>query len=160
MKRQILKAALWMMVLFLFADMTYAQTTRTLWVAKAGGQESDQGYGIASDGRGHSVITGGFTGSSDFGFGTTPLFSQGGYDIFVAKYDGKGQLLWVKQAGGTGLDKGHDIATDGMGSIIVTGRFKGTTVNPAIFGAHNLASSGGSNDIFIAKYEKNMWELY
>ena len=79
-------------------------------------------------------------------FGDTTLSSAGGFDIFIAKYDGDGNFLWAAQAGGTALDLGVGIATEGSGNSIVTGRFSGT----ATFGNTTL-SSVGSWDIFIAK---------
>jgi len=109
----------------------------------------DAGYGIATDGLGNSIISGKFTGSSTFGSGTTPLFSAGGFDVFVAKYDVRGELLWARQAGGPGDDQAYGIATDGVGNSILTGRFMGT----AGFGGDYITSEGGSVDIFLAKYD-------
>ena len=54
--------------------------------------------------------------------------------------------LWAQQAGGTDVNEGLGIATDGPGNSIVTGFFFGT----ATFGDTTL-SSAGSADIFIAK---------
>ena len=43
-------------------------------------------------------------------FGGKSLTSAGGSDIFLAKYECNGQLLWVLQAGGSGDDAANDLA--------------------------------------------------
>jgi hypothetical protein len=53
------------------------------------------------------------------------------FDVFVAKYDRDGTLLWATSAGGAAGDGGHDIAIDHPGDIHVTGVFSDT----ATFGA-------------------------
>jgi hypothetical protein len=45
-------------------------------------------------------------------------------DIFVAKYDRDGALVWATQAGGAdNVDQGHGIATTERGDSYVTGFF-------------------------------------
>jgi len=118
-----------------------------LWVEQAGGTfEGRLGHGIATDSSGNSIVTGHFRSTATFG--DTTLTSAGSVDIFIAKYDGDGNFLWVEQAGGTGFDGGGAIATDGSGNSIVTGGFSGT----ATFGDTTLTSVG-SGDMFIAKYD-------
>ncbi len=58
------------------------------WAKKAGGTNTDYGYGIAVDVSGNSYVTGNFEGTATFGEGDaneTTLVSSGGYEIFVAK---------------------------------------------------------------------------
>jgi len=97
-----------------------------------------------TEGLGNIIVTGNFRGTATFG--NTILSSAGSDDIFVAKYDGDSNFLWVKQAGGTSFDRGREIALDGSGNIVVTGDFGGT----ATFG-DTILTSAGSQDIFIAK---------
>ena len=131
---------------------TYAQ--RWDWAKKGGGSSSDGGYGIAVDGAGNTYVTGYFEGTASFG--GTSLTSSGGKDVFVAKYDTSGNLLWAKKGGGTDWDEGYGIAVDSAGNTYVTGYFEGT----ASFGGTSLTSSG-SNDVFVAKYDASgnvLWE--
>lgn len=103
------------------------------WATRAGGSDSDQGLNIATDGPGNSYVTGTFSGTATFGedeANETELSAAGGFDIFVAKYDRHGQLLWATRAGGIGRDDGNGIATNSHGDSYVTGIFSGT----AIFG--------------------------
>jgi hypothetical protein len=124
-----------------------AQNPFFSWAARAGGTEDDFSRGIATDAAGNCYVTGSFSGTATFG--STNLTSAGGYDIFVARYDSTGQLVWVRQAGSASaeIEEGRGIALDSGGNVYVTGGFAGT----ANFGGTNLTSSGGL-DIFLAKF--------
>ncbi|MGH7967019.1 MAG: SBBP repeat-containing protein, partial [Candidatus Binatia bacterium] len=137
------------------ASMSSGHTQTLEWVTQAGGPLSDRGSGIAIDSNGNSYVTGDFEGSATFGLGepnqTTLIDSNGLGDIFVAKYDPSGALVWVTQAGGPGIDRGVSIAVDSSGNSYVRGVFRQT----ATFGAITLTSIDGSFDIFVAKYDPN-----
>ena len=105
-----------------------------VWAKRAGGTGLDEGQGIATDGAGNSYATGRFSGTATFGAGETnetTLTSAGDFDIFVARYDPSGALVWAKRAGGGAGALGWGVATDAAGNIYVTGGFSGT----ATFGA-------------------------
>jgi hypothetical protein len=78
------------------------------------------------------------------------LNSRGDSDIFLAKYNPQGKLLWVKQEGGNDADAPYGIGKDKQGNIYLTGDFGRT----ATFGSFSLKSIG-YNDIFLAKYNEN-----
>jgi len=120
-----------------------------LWAKKAGGTDSDYGYGIAVDASGNSYVTGYFKGSATFG--STTLTNNGFANIFIAKLDSSGNWLWAKNAGYSGCGtSGNGIAVDASGNIYVTGYF----ADSAIFGSTTLTSNGDS-DIFIAKLDSS-----
>ena len=127
------------------------------WAKRAGGSSSDfGGRGIAVDGSSNSYVTGGFRGSATFGPGegnqTTLMSDLNSTDIFVAKYDPSGDLLWAKRAGGTDTDFGRGIGVDGSGNSYVTGEFLlSATFGPGETNETTLTSDGES-DIFVAKY--------
>jgi Thrombospondin type 3 repeat/Beta-propeller repeat len=127
-----------------------------VWATSAGG---GQAFGIAVDSDGSSYVTGSFVGTATFGAGEaneTMLTSAGfSADIFVAKYDSGGALVWAKRAGGTDGDQGEGIATDGAGSSYVTGLFRGTATFGAGEANETTLTSAGFSDIFIAKYDSN-----
>jgi len=114
----------------------------------------DEGRGIAVDGAGNSYVTGIFNVSAIFGLGEANQTTLSGADneIFVAKYNPSGGLVWAKSAGGTSWDGGYSIAVDGVGNCYVTGGF----TNSATFGAgevNETALFGVSvSGIFVAKY--------
>ncbi len=115
-----------------------------LWVNKAGGRD-DFAYGIASDAFGNSYVTGYFQETGNFG--NISLISAGSGDVFIAKYDPDGFILWVRQAGGDDLDMGYCITSDDQGNTSVSGFFVGT----ASFEDTTLIST--FKDIFIIKYD-------
>ena len=117
-----------------------------VWVQQAGGIDLDRGLDIATDISANTFITGFFVGAATFD--DTMLTSMGQSDGFFAKYDGGGNLLWVRQIGGSLSDAVQSVATDGSGNIYITGSFQETVT----FDDTTLTSAG-SADIFVAKYD-------
>ncbi len=76
------------------------------------------------------------------------MSNSGDYDIFVAKYDADGKLLWVRSAGGKGYDYAHGIAVDAGGNAFVTGAL----VGDGAFGDLKVIAAGGSH-AFCARYD-------
>src|SRR5258706_459039 len=126
----------------------YDGSGNVLWAKKANGRGNDYGYGISADASGNIIAAGGFLGPS-ITFGTTTLTNSGSgnNDLFVAKYDGSGNVLWATSANGTGNDAGAGVSTDASGDVFVTGSFNGA---PITFGSTTLTNAG-INDFFIAK---------
>jgi RHS repeat-associated protein len=125
----------------------YAPGGQLLWAQRMGKSNTSEilQSGIAIDASGAVYVTGGFSGSGDFGPFT--LTSAGGIDIFVAKLDSAGNFVWARRMGGGGQDESF-IAVDGAGNSYLTGRFRGT----ATFGSASLTSNGGY-DVFVAKLD-------
>ena len=124
----------------------HAQAPDFVWAKRAGGTEPDAASRIAVDANGNSYVTGIFRGTASFG--TTELTSSGSTDIFIAKYDATGNVLWAKQAGGKDIDAGKNIEVDGNGNSYITGEFLGTATFDNI-----TINSSGNYDAFIAKYD-------
>lgn len=120
------------------------------WVKSAGSTLSDYGNAIKTDGSGNSYVTGYFNGTAVFA--STTLTSAGSDDIFIAKYDANGVLLWVKQEGGASSnDDGNGISIDNSGNSYVTGVYSGNTT---FFGSPNISlTTAGGYDIFVAKFD-------
>lgn len=119
---------------------------RFIWARMGGGSLIDRGYGVAADAEGNCYVTGHYQ-STDADFSGTKLTNRGEYDIFVAKYDRAGKLVWIQTAGGKGYDYGHGIAVDAKGDVIVTG----AAVGDVEFGEVKIANESGGH-IFCAKY--------
>ncbi len=83
------------------------------------------------------------------------LSSNGSHDIFLARYDSLGNLIWAKHAGGTDGDIGYSIDVDHEGSVFITGEFE--TVSD--FGGISKTAQG-SNNMFIAKYDSTGHSLW
>lgn len=117
------------------------------WVQKAGGYDSDKGHGVA-DQFGNVYLTGFFQGTATFG--NQVLYSSGQKDVFLAKYNTNGTLLWVKKFGSTGKDEGRAVNIDHAGNVYVAGYFH----NSISFGNHYL-NSNGDHDGFLTKFDAN-----
>src|SRR5262249_39465652 len=62
-------------------------------------------------------------------------------------------FLWAKSDGGTNIDSCRAIAVDGAGNSYTTGSFDSPSV---AFGSYALKNSaGGSDEIFVAKYDSD-----
>ncbi|MDB6123035.1 MAG: hypothetical protein JWQ71_2028, partial [Pedosphaera sp.] len=127
----------------------YNSAGTLLWAKLAGGNGYDAGNGIAVDSAGNSYVTGFFY-STSANFGNITLTNNGQNNIFVAKYDSAGNVLWAKQAGGTSFDMGFAIAADAAGNSYITGNFFSPT---AAFGGGITLTNTGENDVFVAKYD-------
>jgi len=140
----------------------YDRDGALVWATRAGGAGIlYQGSGIATTELGDSYVTGIFTETATFGEGEpneTTLTSVSDFvslgDIFVAKYDRDGALLWATQAGGALTDASRGIATTASGESYVTGRFRGiATFGEGEPNETTLTSPGPTDtDIFVAKY--------
>jgi hypothetical protein len=86
------------------------------WNTFLGGGD-ELGEGIAVDGSGNVFVTG-----YSRGRWGSPIRAHGlDVDMFVAKIDSNGTLVWNTFSGGSGEDSGKAIAVDGGGNVYVTG---------------------------------------
>jgi hypothetical protein len=117
-----------------------------LWSKRFGDADSQANLIVAVDGAGDVLLTGGFSGSVDFGGG--PLTSVGQQDVFLAKLDSAGNHLWSKRFGDADPQYGYSVAVDGAGNVLLTGGFAGSVD----FGGGSLTSVG-QEDVFLAKFD-------
>jgi hypothetical protein len=117
-----------------------------VWSKSFGDAYQQNAYDVAVDASGNVIVAGFFAGTVNFGGGT--LTSQGGWDIFVAKFGPGGAHLWSKSFGATQEQFARAVAVDATGNVIITGYFY-NTVN---FGGGALTSAGGA-EIFVAKLD-------
>jgi hypothetical protein len=139
------------LVALLVSANSFTQTLNFSWAKSAGSNGYDVGKAVATDGKGNVYVTGYFHGKK-IGFGKDTLLnksSKWGDDIFLAKYDSIGTLLWVKSIGGIKSEEGIAISTDSNGNVFITGYFESPKL---VFGSITLNNTKGK-DIFIAKYD-------
>ncbi len=151
MKTRILLNALTMLCLLCMQTLS-AQMTHLEWAKRMGGSQDDRGETIAVDSSGNVYSAGYFKGTANFSAGMANFISAGGSDIFVQKLDSEGNVLWVKQMGGSLDDNGTAIAVDAAGNVYITGWFHGTVDFDPGFGETSLTSAG-LTDIFIQKLD-------
>ena len=116
------------------------------WANNYGGTGSDGSFDIVADHAGNIIAAGSFENTISFGSFQLTATSQT-LDIFVAKFNSDGEVIWAKSAGGGDYDRAYGVTVDEFDNIIVTGTFNGR----AFFDTSSILSNGNA-DIFIAKY--------
>jgi hypothetical protein len=107
---------------------------------------------VAVDAAGNVFYGGSFYNTFDFGLGS--LTSGGAQDIYLAKLDPSGNLLWNKRFGAADPQVLEGIAVDPAGSVALTGYFK----KSLSFGGGTLNSA--VNSAFLAKLDTNGAHLW
>jgi len=134
----------------------YNPDSSLIWAKRAGGAGEDAGHGVVALSDDSIIVTGAFSMDGTFGEGEsneTILTAAGGLnDVFVAKYDNNGSLVWAKRAGGTSNDIGMALTRLSGDGVAVTGFF----YDAAIFGEgeplETPLTAVAGNDIFVAWY--------
>ncbi|HUS31274.1 MAG TPA: SBBP repeat-containing protein [Kofleriaceae bacterium] len=115
------------------------------WHRESGGDLSDIGLGVTSDGTGNVYLIG-LGGTALNGAGANAIQGNGMQDIYVIAYDATHTPRWGKMYGGAAQDRGYAVAVAPDGALWITGRYAGT----ADFGKGAVTSAGG-NDLFLTK---------
>jgi hypothetical protein len=125
-----------------------------VWAQQFGGFDFDNGKDIEVNFTGEIFVTGDFIDTVDFdpGINVNEIYGKGGNDAFLMKLDANGNLLWVRQQGGTGSDCGTSLAVDDLGNIYNSGIFE---VMPDLNPGPPVATftSNGEYDVFISKLD-------
>jgi hypothetical protein len=121
-----------------------------------GGLGNETGDAVAVDPFGNFYIAGTYNNTVDFdpsvGVSNVNSFS-GNKDIFLAKYDATGILLWANRMGGTSNCAVYSLVAD-SNYVLLGGSFSGTCDFDPSAATANKTSLGGS-DGFVAKYTSN-----
>ena len=125
-------------------------------VWQIGGNNNDDVQAIAFDSIGNMYVTGNYYSQIDLDLssGAEILNSIGSSDIYIAKYDALGSLLWAKGIGGSSNDELSDMVIDSSGNVYLTGTFRNTVDFDPSFVIHNVTAQGYS-DIFFLKLNTN-----
>jgi|GEM_PF-2386740 len=104
---------------------------------------------IVNDASGNTYIAGNFAGTADFdpGAGTTNLVSAGAADVFVAKYDSGGNLIFAVRYGSAAADAAGGLAcnaTDCFVGIAFVG-----TIDPGAAAGADMVSAGGADTAIV-----------
>ena len=106
------------------------------WIIQFGTSSFEEANALAPDGSG-GVFAGGRTGGS---LGS-PL--AGGHDAWLARYDGAGNQVWMRQFGTSGFESTQALAPEGSGDVFAAGRALGSLGGPW----------AGLNDVWLARYD-------
>ncbi|MEM6262035.1 MAG: tail fiber domain-containing protein [Bacteroidota bacterium] len=126
----------------------YDPSGNLLWAIAEGGTMSESVDDLAIDLNGNFYLTGNTTSTS---MGGIPINDFGLGDIYGAKFDPMGQLLWVNTFGSSGYDYNRGIAVDASGNSYITGSLKNTFKFGDPMAPTFSLTSSGNIDIFVAK---------
>ncbi|HSD13509.1 MAG TPA: T9SS type A sorting domain-containing protein [Flavobacterium sp.] len=142
----------------------YDSNGNYLWAKSMGGTGHECNFAMALNSSGQIHIIGEYdSAAADFdpSSATANLVGGGNVGLYIAKYDSDGNYLWVKSVGGAaysgayGWSFSFSLAVNNSGEVYVVGFFRGTFDFDPSAATANLISAGGSQDVFIAKYDSN-----
>lgn len=126
------------------------------WAKQFGGPNDDFGTGLSIQGS-NIYLTGAYQRFMEFGAGQAQLSltAIGRQDVFVAKLNTDGNVLWTKSLGGYGDDIGRTISVGASGNVYISGYFSSNgDFDPAEEEEFTLFWGGG-DDTFIVKLDGN-----
>jgi len=118
-----------------FWTVKYDSDGNQLWNKTSGGNDSENGYGVAVDSNNNIIVT-----------GPTSSFGAGNSDFWTVKYDSNGNQLWNKTLGGSSIDNGFGVAVDLDNDIVVAG--------------YTFSFGAGAYDFWTVKYDSNGNQLW
>jgi hypothetical protein len=115
----------------------YDGSCRQIWISQRGSSEYEAGAAVAVNDSGQVFVTGTTLGGLD---GHT---NQGGYDMFVLRYDANGTWVWTDQRGTSENDVGTGIAVTEEGGPYAAGW---------TFGGLDGTTDGLGADVYVVRY--------
>jgi hypothetical protein len=100
---------------------------------------------ITTDIYGNLYVTGEY--SDTVIIGTDTVSCVGYDDIFLSEYNSNGNILWIKNAGGKGIDASCAISIGPNNNVFIAGFFN----SDSLFIDNSLLLNSGNGDIFLAK---------
>lgn len=147
MPKRVFRPLAALLLTFALAGSLLAEAPTFRWAKRVGGEHFDYGTGIAVDNLGNTYVTGYFRDQAYFDEHTVD--GKGEADIFIAKFDRVGHVVWVRQIGGTADDYARSVAIDEAGNVYVTGMFRSQKID---FGDGRVIERSSDSEIFVAKY--------
>lgn len=132
-----------------------AETEITADLIKLGEAQYSEGFYTAGDANGN-IFLGGFSTGEVILDNVT--INAGTNNLFLAKYNPQGQLLWHKVFGGTDEEQMGNIEVDGNGNIYFTGNFRSNFTN----GGTTFTGSATDFDAFLSKFDNDgnhLWSV-
>lgn len=141
----------------------FTSTGTRLWATYYGGIDYDDGRSCAVHGT-DVYLTGQTQSTSGIASGGHQDTHGGFMDLYLAKFDGDGQLQWATYYGGPSTEQFGRCAVDNDGNICLAATTQSSTVPTAIAsGGHQNTYGGGSYDAFLVKFNSDgtrLWGTY
>ena len=134
----------------------YDLSGNVLWAKSAKGSNSDEAWAVSANSSGDAYLTGHFY-SKSITFGGITIYnsdtSQRTPNLFITKYNSAGIAQWAKSVVDTSSQLGSFVNEDVFGNVYVAGKFIAPSLSFGSFTLTNTDISGGSTDMFLAKYD-------
>lgn len=123
----------------------YSSAGKCIWVVKAGGVKNDVANSIGLDKSENIIITGDFSGNAVFD--DKQISSSGGTDVFIAKYNNSGNIIWVNSIGNADNNSGNLVSVTNKDDLFLTG----VDFNPVRYNPQTMII--GYYNVFLSKYD-------
>lgn len=120
-----------------------------IWGLAEGGSQADEAECLALDDSDNIIIGGKFS-SPSLLIGQTNMVNQGSSDLFVAKYDSSGAVLWATTSGGNLSDGVEDACIDLSGNIYISGYYTSAAIT---FGSTTHNNVNTQWEFYVTKYD-------
>lgn len=148
-------------ILFFFVSIDSVFSQNTVWMQHIRPGGNEYVWDVTADKYGNVYATGRVKFSSTFGWSPntqSPAAIGAETDVFLAKHNPDGDLLWVKRDGGDQADWGRSMVVDNRSNVYIVGDFTDT----ALFGSNQILAIGSitNRNLFITKYDSsgnNLW---
>ncbi|RYZ98629.1 MAG: T9SS type B sorting domain-containing protein [Sphingobacteriaceae bacterium] len=145
-------------MLFFMPLSGICQLTTPQWLNGIGGANSNcVSAAVKTDAQNNVYITGAFSGTVDFdpSAGINNLTAVGENDVYVAKYNTTGSLIWAVSMGGSNSDGASSLTVDKDGNPIITGQYNSPDFDANPGPGSAIFSSKGERDVFVVKLNAN-----
>jgi hypothetical protein len=122
------------------------------WVKGLGQKEGDVYVsGVVTDSHNNAIIAGSFNAAQLELSESITLQNNGISDIFLVKYDPRGEIIWATSFGGTDEDQASDIFVDRENNLYITGNFR----SPSFTVGSTEIGSMWPDNVYVAKFDQN-----
>lgn len=117
-----------------------------LWGKQSGGTDTDRALDVLATVDG-IYTTGTFR--QEANFGSKQLSSMEGAEVFLAKYNFNGDVIWARQSRGGKSEEDNSLALAADGDVLLTGLY----TSQIVLENDTLSSATAQKDFFIARYD-------
>src|SRR6218665_1002863 len=125
----------------------YTNSGALAWVKQAGGSGQDRATDLVIGNTGEVYAIGSFSGAASFDGNVANAVDD--MDFFAVKYKTDGVFDWVRNGGGTGVDKGIKIELSPANELIILGLVSGSSAD--FYPGTTIYPVSGQNN-FLVKY--------